>query len=89
VAQELWAGYEEIALPKAFICWLERGKTNGILEFYVKYYLDSVIKNLWVLKTVFLKYFNNNPDYALGDITYKTNKFKMLCFYVIRIDNKN
>jgi hypothetical protein len=78
-----------MALLEAFICRLEKGKADGILEFYVKYHLDGAIKNLWVLETVSLEYFNNNPDCALGDVTYKTNKFGMPCFHVIRIDSKN
>jgi hypothetical protein len=78
-----------MALPEAFICRLEKGKADGILEFYVEYHLDSAIKNLWVLETVSLEYFNDNPDYALEDATYKTNKFRMPCFYVIGINGKN
>jgi hypothetical protein len=89
VAQELRAGRKGMALPEAFICRLERGKADGILEFYVKYHLDGAIKNLWVSETVFLEYFNDNLNCALRDATYKTNKFGMPCFYVIGINGKN
>jgi hypothetical protein len=78
-----------MALSEAFICRLERGKADRILEFYVEYHLDGAIKNLWVSETVSLEYFNNNLDCALGDATYKTNKFRMPCFYVIGINSKN